>query len=44
VRDPAAARVERLTITAAPRPDGSADMILAWEGTMVPIPVRRAPR
>ncbi len=32
--------VERLTFTADPRPDGAADLVLAWESTRVRIPFR----
>jgi len=39
-----ATHVERLTIDSERRPDGSADLVLAWENTRVRIPVRRAPR
>lgn len=34
--------VERLTLAADPHPDGTVDLVLAWETTRVRIPVRRA--
>jgi len=39
-----ATAVERLTLSADPHPDGTVDLILAWETTRVRISVRRAHR
>jgi hypothetical protein len=36
--------VERLHFDADRRPDGSVDLVLAWETTRVRVPLRRAPR